>query len=314
MIHGPGADRLTVSGVAAFVVFTTAEAFSQDTTIEGLTIFRGYGTCVFAEGFLTLRDCRITGCIGDGRGAAIDDGEFGNRVTVDRCLIDHTFGSPVISIGGYTGIGQLRMADSTVSNNDGGILFQHVEGPGGLNRIWASTLAENGSVNLWVGVDQQVRIDHTILKQTPQRGSTPINCVLDGTQNQPPGTPNLYSSASLASDTSCALAGPLDRDDVDPLLGALADNGGPTATRALLPGSPAIDGGDAVCTGPDAALTVDQRGPGHPRPVPGAPGAAALCDIGAFEVPEPDRVLAAIAGAATVACVSRRRGGVRCQR
>jgi hypothetical protein len=307
VIHGPGADRLTVSGIAAFVVFTTAEASSQDTTIEGLTIYRGYGTCVFAEGFLTLRECRITGCIGDGRGAAIDDGEFGNRVTVDRCLVDHNFGSPVISIGGYTGIGQLRMVNSTVSNNQGGIVFANVEGPGGLNRIWASTLVENGSANLDVGADQQVRIDHTILKQTPRRGFTPVDCVLNGTVFRPPGTPNLYSSASLASDASCGLAGPLDRENVDPRLDELADNGGPTATRALIPGSVAIDGGDTVCTGPDAALTVDQRGAGHPRPVPGVLGAAALCDIGAFEVPEPDPGLAAVAVVAGLTSISRRR-------
>ena len=31
---------------------------------------------------------------------------------------------------------------------------------------------------------------------------------------------------------------------VDPLLGPLADNGGPTLTHALLPGSPAINAGD----------------------------------------------------------------------
>ena len=32
---------------------------------------------------------------------------------------------------------------------------------------------------------------------------------------------------------------------IDPLLGALADNGGPTMTHALLDGSPAIDTGTA---------------------------------------------------------------------
>jgi hypothetical protein len=56
----------------------------------------------------------------------------------------------------------------------------------------------------------------------------------------------------------------------DPKLGPLADNGGPTLTMALLPGSPAIDAGDD-----DDAPPTDQRG--HPRPV----GIAA--DIGAYE-------------------------------
>jgi hypothetical protein len=61
--------------------------------------------------------------------------------------------------------------------------------------------------------------------------------------------------------------------DVDPLLGPLQDNGGPTQTIALLPGSPAIDAGDNT----DAPLW-DQRGPGFPRIV------NSIIDIGAFEV------------------------------
>jgi hypothetical protein len=57
---------------------------------------------------------------------------------------------------------------------------------------------------------------------------------------------------------------------LNPKLGPLANNGGPTLTRALLPGSPAMDAADTL-----AAPAVDQRG--APRPV----GPAA--DIGAYE-------------------------------
>jgi hypothetical protein len=67
---------------------------------------------------------------------------------------------------------------------------------------------------------------------------------------------------------------------VDPLLGPLADNGGPTQTRALLPGSPAIDAGNPATpgSGGNACEATDQRG--LPRAQPGD----ALCDIGAYEV------------------------------
>jgi hypothetical protein len=61
---------------------------------------------------------------------------------------------------------------------------------------------------------------------------------------------------------------------VDPLLGPLADNGGPTQTHALLPGSPAIDRGRN-----DLGLATDQRGFGR------VAGRAA--DMGAFEVQPP---------------------------
>jgi hypothetical protein len=60
--------------------------------------------------------------------------------------------------------------------------------------------------------------------------------------------------------------------DVNPLLGPLHNNGGPTQTMALLPGSPAIDAGDNT-----GAPDWDQRGPGYPRIVNG------IIDIGAFE-------------------------------
>jgi hypothetical protein len=62
-------------------------------------------------------------------------------------------------------------------------------------------------------------------------------------------------------------------------LGPLADNGGPTRTHALLPGSPAINAGSNP-----AGLTFDQRGFNYAR----VQGAAA--DIGAFEM-QPPRVL-----------------------
>ncbi len=59
---------------------------------------------------------------------------------------------------------------------------------------------------------------------------------------------------------------------VDALLGALADNGGPTATMAPDPASPAIDGAVLL-----AGFATDQRGIARPR--------GALPDIGAFEAP-----------------------------
>ncbi|HEY8639150.1 MAG TPA: choice-of-anchor Q domain-containing protein [Solirubrobacterales bacterium] len=58
---------------------------------------------------------------------------------------------------------------------------------------------------------------------------------------------------------------------MDPLLSALADNGGPTQTRALPGGSPAVD--FAACLGGPQ----DQRG--YPRPFP----AGGSCDSGAYE-------------------------------
>jgi hypothetical protein len=75
----------------------------------------------------------------------------------------------------------------------------------------------------------------------------------------------------------------------DPKLGPLADNGGPTQTVALLPGSPAIDAG-ANPTG----LVFDQRGFNFAR----VAGAAA--DIGAFEVQRPATVQSVVVNGGAV--------------
>ena len=63
----------------------------------------------------------------------------------------------------------------------------------------------------------------------------------------------------------------------DPKLGPLAENGGPTKTHALLPGSPAIDAGKAP------GLSIDQRGFPRPVNIPGIPNITDGSDIGAFE-------------------------------
>jgi hypothetical protein len=75
---------------------------------------------------------------------------------------------------------------------------------------------------------------------------------------------------NLSSDGTCSFTGIGSMSNTDPKIGPLADNGGPTLTMALLPGSPAIDAGNT-----SVAPATDQRG--FPRP------AGLAADIGAFE-------------------------------
>jgi hypothetical protein len=65
-------------------------------------------------------------------------------------------------------------------------------------------------------------------------------------------------------------------DPIDPRLGPLAFNGGPTRTHALLAGSPAIDHGDN-----SGAPATDQRGVARRRDGDG--NGSQITDIGAFE-------------------------------
>jgi hypothetical protein len=107
------------------------------------------------------------------------------------------------------------------------------------------------------------------------------NTILAG--NSAINGPDCFGSVSsgghnlLGDDTSCSgFTGSGDLLNVDPLLGPLHDNGGPTFTMALGPGSPAIDAGDDAVCAPPPVNGVDQRGKSRPS--------GPHCDMGAFEV------------------------------
>jgi hypothetical protein len=92
---------------------------------------------------------------------------------------------------------------------------------------------------------------------------------------------NLIGDATDSAGFSVATHGDLlgtTANPLDPLLGPLANNGGPTPTRALLPGSPAFNAGDNSV---QSVGLFDQRGQGFMR------GANGSIDIGAFEVQPP---------------------------
>ncbi|MFN7956147.1 MAG: thrombospondin type 3 repeat-containing protein [bacterium] len=82
---------------------------------------------------------------------------------------------------------------------------------------------------------------------------------------------------NLERGDTCGFAAPNDLVNVDPGLAPLADNGGPTQSHALLPGSPAIDSATAT-----ACPATDQRGVA--RPLNGDGDRMARCDRGAVEV------------------------------
>ena len=79
---------------------------------------------------------------------------------------------------------------------------------------------------------------------------------------------------NLSSDATPALSHPRSQNNTDPLLGGLADNGGPTMTFVLYADSPCVNAGDD-----DACAPFDQRGSTRPSGI--------QCDIGAVELAAP---------------------------
>jgi hypothetical protein len=151
-------------------------------------------------------------------------------------------------------------------------------GEGSVLTLTACTIAfnsgsTNGAVQL-AALPGNTGLTNYLLSTLVGRNSSP-DFFLDG-------NPVLVSLGhNLDSDGTSGLANGLNGDligsaeaSVHPVIGPLQDNGGPTFTHALLPGSPALGAGSCTdATG--APLVTDQRG--FPRP--GSPG----CDIGAFE-------------------------------
>jgi hypothetical protein len=116
--------------------------------------------------------------------------------------------------------------------------------------------------------------------------NTAANGLGDATGAPTPGpnvdgtvTSNGHNLLGVATDAT-GFTGPGDQTGANPLLAALADNGGPTQTMALTPGSPAIDAGVA------AGASFDQRGRPRTFDDPGVVNAATSdgTDIGAFEL------------------------------
>jgi hypothetical protein len=111
---------------------------------------------------------------------------------------------------------------------------------------------------------------------------TLTNSLVDGTCNLDPDIISNGYNVESPVDT-CRFDQPTDQVNVgaeDLKLGPLQDNGGPTMTHALQPGSAAIDKiPETDCVDADGQpLTIDQRG--EPRPETGG----TLCDVGAFEL------------------------------
>lgn len=175
---------------------------------------------------------------------------------------------------GLDGSVTMTVTNSTVSGNTGG-------GAGGLDvtgngttTIIQSTFSNTSSTASELFTTGAVNVRNTILSGT---------CASSG------GT-IVSQDYNLSSDGSCGLNQLHDLPNTSAGIGALANNGGPTKTHALLAGSAAIDwipntGG---CHG--VGLTTDQRGVARPQPDGG------LCDIGAFEASPSNAVSFTVSG------------------
>jgi len=218
-------------------------------TITGSTIndnqngnaghFGGPGGGIVNGGTMTIQDSTIRG--NRGVGGDIEGGDGGGiynagPLQIIHCSITANTGR---NGGGVAGGGNI--AHTTFSNN---------------------SASSNGGA---IYVTSSLELGNTILKA----GASGVNIFNNG------GSFITHGYNISSDDGSGFLNGPGDQINTDPMLGPLQDNGGPTFTHALLPGSPAIDAGDPKFTPPPF---YDQRGTPFVRVFNGR------IDIGSFEV------------------------------
>jgi hypothetical protein len=225
----------------------------------------GSGGGIVNSGSLTLINCVVSGNStgggpargGDGGGIFV--GQFG------ATLINTTVSGNSTGAGGGGGVfstfGSLTLTNSTVTANSGlGVSYSgDPSNPSQSATVRNTIIAGNGSGGSGPDVSGAFS----------SQGHNLIGNV---------GTATGFNAAGDMAGTSASL--------INPRLGPLADNGGPTRTHALLAGSPALDAGDNSLA-KDAnnnPLTTDQRGAGFARFADSADAdTTQTVDIGAFE-------------------------------
>jgi hypothetical protein len=277
-ISGPGANVLAIMrepNAASFRIFHVTP--NHTVTIEGLAVINGSilngfgGGILNQESALTLNGCAVSGnsALGQqGLGGGIfsngsGGGGFASLTITDSALTGNvaTNGGAIFN-DGASGMAILTINNSTLSSNSFAGIFS--DGTATIT-ITNSTLSDNAVATI------------SILAGTLSIGNTILKAAASGI-NLNIGKPATVTSLGYnvsSDDAGGFLAGPGDQINTEPMLGPLQNNGGPTFTHALLPGSPAIDAADPNFTPPPL---YDQRGPDFWRVRNGR------IDVGAFEV------------------------------
>jgi hypothetical protein len=258
-VLGPGASVLTISGDRANQVFDVDNGVTA--TIAGLTVADGfdtYGGGISNAGALTVTDSTISDNVAlDAGGGILNIGTL--------TVIDSTVSGDRAALygGGIANGGTVTITNTTFSGNaasEGGGIYSLA-----VLTVNDSTLSGNSATSSGGGIaalGRATNLANTIIAANTAPTGPDVGGIVASLGNNLIGNPS-GGSGFVASDLL----------NVNPLLGPLQDNGGPTQTISLLPGSPAIDAGNNALL--PVGVASDQRG--SPRVV------NVHLDIGAFE-------------------------------
>jgi hypothetical protein len=232
-------------------VFTRYGLYAAYSTISGnSSIGFGYGGGASVLGYATIHSSVVSG------NAA-------------------SYGAGLALFGGSVGPGDLMIANSTIAQNHATGFAAGIEASGPLE-VFSSTIAgnfgdhPNNAAGIVIEGANTLQLVSSIVANNTQAGVA----------HDIGGPASISGSANLVGASTVAL--PPGTLSGNPMLAALADNGGQTLTMRLLPGSPAIDAG-----GNPTLTPCDQRAGSY---LPGGAFTARFLrtngnatDIGAFE-------------------------------
>jgi hypothetical protein len=281
-IVGPGAGSLTISGQGISQVFVVAP--DETGSISGLTITAGGGSAsggaISTDGNLILNNVAITASTASAAGGAIY--EQGGTLTIANSTLSNNgiSGASGDAAGGaiYIAAGTATLTNCTLSQNQatGATLGGNASGGaiylgGNSLSLMNDTVAGNTAAAGIMGAASGGGIATTSgTGLTMQNTILANNVAAIAADLAVAGSVTDWGHNLLGSATSGFTSGVNgDLVGVDPLLSALAGNGGPTQTMAIAPDSPARDAGSAA----NSAPTADQRGEARSGPT----------DIGAYE-------------------------------
>jgi uncharacterized repeat protein (TIGR01451 family) len=290
----------TVRGNSGGGIFNSSTATLNHCALSDNT---GHGI-LNGGGAMTLNSSTVSGNTADEGGGIMNEGS--GTMTLNSSSVSDNAAREGGGI--YNGSGTVILNDSSIGNNSspkgGGGIFN-----GGTMTLNSSTVSSNTTYSSGYCYEcyrgggiynsGSVNLNNSTVVSNKATGETCIpTCEGGGIYNRDGGVTlhNTILAGNTADTAGPDCAGTIgigslgynlvgntsgcvflsttgDLTNVDARLGLLQDNGGPTETHALLPGSPAIDTGDD-----NACPATDQRG--VPRPQMGQ------CDIGAVEMQE----------------------------
>lgn len=273
-INSINADSEVEIDLTTFDANLAGVAGATDT--QGAALYLGLvsdgATVLISRSSITNNDLTVGGSDSGGGGMFVNQID-GSVEIVASTFAGNSSNAPAagLSIGvcDVTGDGVLRLINSTLDEASAQSIYNvDVCTNSGTVEILYSTLV--GPAILRIGTNGG---DALITSSIIDGNAAAVNALnIDGadldvtwsTLSMPAGTPMIAAGAGVQFDVT------------DPKLGPLQNNGGPTLTRLLLAGSPALDMGDPAVSGQPS---FDQRGSGFPRVIGGR------IDIGAIEMP-----------------------------